>query len=163
MNDAFKAISDSLKGELGGIVVYSALAGLLLTDAIPNPGDALAAMNEKSLREQMENGEITSTVYRKKTINASSLYAPLWWGSVLLATFARKGDGIAKAKFAGLLVLSGALLGIALGGTKKTQPVDVSGMLNACGPEKQNTNVKNVTKRPFTKAVMQGNTLRIIN
>lgn len=158
MNPTLSSISKAASGNLGSLLVYSALIGLMLTDAVPNPGDALASLKEKSLRQKMEDGQITDSKYRKGTIDAASLYAPIWWAGTLLAVFAYKGDALAKGKLAGLLVLGGVLTALALDATKKPKPIESTPTINASGPIK---NVKNV-KKPL-RAVMQGNTLRFVN
>lgn len=158
MHPTLSKISSATSGNLGSLLVYSAMIGLMLTDAVPNPGDAFASMKEKSLRQKMEDGQITDSKYRKGTIDAASLYAPLWWAGSLLAVFAYKGDAIAKGKLAGLLVFGGILTAIALDGTFRPKPVQVTSFVNATGNDK---NVKNVQKRPL-RAVMQGNTLKFV-
>lgn len=158
MNPTLSSISKAASGNLGSLLVYSALIGLMLTDAVPNPGDALASLKEKSLRQKMEDGQITDSKYRKGTIDAASLYAPIWWAGSLLAVFAYKGDALAKGKLAGLLVLGGVLTALALDATQKPKPIELTSTINASGPIK---NVKNV-KKPL-RAVMQGNTLRFVN
>lgn len=159
MNPTLSKISSAASGQLGSLLVYSALIGLMLTDVVPNPGDALASMKEKSLRQKMEDGQITDTKYRSGTINAAALYAPMWWAGSLLAVFAYKGDALAKGKLAGLLILGGILTAVALDGTTRPKPIDAAPMLNATGNQK--TNIKNIQKNTL-RGVMRGNTLKIV-
>lgn len=159
MNKVFENISGALSGQLGTVVLYSGIVGIMLTDALPNPGHVLAAYQEESLKKRLGDGIITDSEYRKKSINALSLYPPAWWALVLMTTFLYKGDLAAKAKLAGVMIAAGTMAGYAMGGNKPIEIKAKKEPLAFTGDSKPVRKPKDAIKR----AVMRGNKIRIID
>jgi len=160
VNKVFEHIGGAAKGSLSGALVYAGIIGLMLTDAVLTPGDIAADMREKSLRDKMSEGTITSGQYQKKASNAFTLYPPAWWALVLGLVYVSKGDYVQKAKFAGILIGSGALAALALN-TKKPDILTVRDNMPKSKPVSSTLpfNGPNKKKR---MALMSGNKLKFI-
>jgi hypothetical protein len=112
MKKFFEEIGNASKGEYGAGVLYAGAVGLILSDVIPTPADALYYYTEKKLREKWKNGEITPEKYWEKTAMAYYLYKPIWWILVVAVVYNIPGDLTKKAKVGMSIVGAGALIGI---------------------------------------------------
>ena len=102
-------IHNPFAGKIG--LIFAAGIGLVASDIIPTPGDALYFYLNRKYRNQFLNGEITSKQY---WIKESIIYYTLnsaWWLLVMLITLSIKGDWEKKLKV--LLGITGG--GIVLG------------------------------------------------
>ena len=98
MKKFFEEIGNASKGEYGAGVLYAGAVGLILSDIVPTPADALYFYTEKKLRDKWKNGEITPEQYWKKTAMAYYLYNPIWWILVIAVIYNVPGDVSKKAK-----------------------------------------------------------------
>lgn len=112
MKKFFEEIGNASKGEYGAGVLYAGAVGLILSDIVPTPADALYYYTEKKLREKWKNGEITPEKYWEKTAMAHYLYKPIWWILVLGVIYNVPGDLTKKAKVGMAVVGAGAIIGI---------------------------------------------------
>lgn len=112
MKKIFEEIGNASKGEYGAGVLYAGAVGLILSDIIPTPADALYFYTEKKLRDKWKNGEITPEKYWKKTAMAYYLYNPIWWILVLAVMYNIEGDLAKKAKIGLSIAGAGAVIGI---------------------------------------------------
>lgn len=112
MKKVFEEIGNASKGEYGAGVLYAGAVGLILSDIIPTPADAIYFYTEKKLRDKWKNGEITPEKYWKKTAMAYYLYNPIWWILVLAVIYNIEGDLAKKAKIGLAIVGAGAVVGI---------------------------------------------------
>jgi hypothetical protein len=112
MKKVFEEILNASKGEYGAGVLYAGAVGLILSDIIPTPANAIYYYTEKRLREKWKNGEITPEKYWKKTAMAHYLYSPMWWVLVLAVIYNVEGDLAKKAKIGLAVAGAGALVGI---------------------------------------------------
>jgi hypothetical protein len=112
MKKFFEEIGNASKGEYGAGVLYAGAVGLILSDIVPTPADALYFYTEKKLRDKWKNGEITPEQYWKKTAMAYYLYNPIWWILLLAVVYNVEGDISKKAKIGLAVAGAGAVIGI---------------------------------------------------
>ncbi len=111
-----KTISDAVKNKgAGEAVLYAGLLGLLISDIVPTPADALYFRLMEKNKQKLENKEITPRQYW--TRDAALYYGlnPLWWSIVLGAVVLTKGDLSSKVKV-GLAIIGG---GVVIGALSK--------------------------------------------
>jgi len=114
-----ETVKSGLKSNESKAVLYAGLIGLIISDIIPTPADAIAFNIERKLRDAWKKGEITPSQYwRKKTIVYFSLN-PIWWSLVALITINTKGDSEKKIKTLGWLIGGGALVSVIYKNIKK--------------------------------------------
>lgn len=101
-----------VKKGAGEAVLYAGLIGLLLSDIIPTPADALYFRLMEKNKQQLEKKEITPKQYW--TRDAALYYGlnPLWWLLVLGIVVKTKGGLDNKLKWGIGLVGAGAVLGV---------------------------------------------------
>lgn len=106
LNEAVK------KKGAGEAVLYAGLIGLVLSDIIPTPADAvyfrLMARNKKLLSK----GEISPKQYWTRDAVLYYGLNPIWWSLVLLAVWKTKGDVQNKVKTVTILLGAGAVIGV---------------------------------------------------
>jgi hypothetical protein len=112
MKKFFEEIGNASKGEYGSGVLYAGAVGLILSDIVPTPADALYFYTEKKLRDKWKNGEITPEQYWKKTAMAYYLYNPIWWILVIAVIYNVPGDVAKKAKIGLAVAGAGAVIGV---------------------------------------------------
>jgi len=95
---------DFLKGDNG--LLMATFAGLILSDIIPGPGDALYFHYNKKWRDQWAKGELTSRQYWGREAAAYYFFNSGWWTIVAVATMATPGKIENKLKT--LIALTGA-------------------------------------------------------
>jgi len=102
-------ISSAIKSGHGNAIVYAGALGLLLSDIIPTPADAVYFRLEKMNKDNLQAGKITPKQYW--TRDALYYYGlnPLWWSIVLGAVYYTKGNYTQKAKV-GIGLIAGGLV-----------------------------------------------------
>lgn len=68
-------------------MLYSAVAGLILSDIIPTPSDALFISFQRKLRDKWAKGEIDSRTYWRKEVGNYYLLNSSWWLLVGIAIY----------------------------------------------------------------------------
>jgi uncharacterized membrane protein YkvI len=68
-------------------LLYAVGIGLVISDIVPTPADALYFYLQRINKQKLEKGEITVSQYW--TRDAISYYAlnPIWWAGILAATY----------------------------------------------------------------------------
>ena len=101
--------------------LYAVGFGLLLSDIIPTPADAVVFWRQRVNKEKLEKGEITPRKYWLKETENYYLLNPLWWGGVLLATHYFGKDYKSKRNILIGLVAAGAVVGVIAKNIKKDE------------------------------------------
>lgn len=163
MKGIFKEILDATQGPHANGVLYAGAVGLLLSNIIPTPADALYFHREKKLKEKWENKEITPEKYWQKTATAYYVYKPVWWGLVISAMYFTKGDVKDKAKIGLMIVGAGAVVGIVYRNyTKDIQKVRRE-VLTSMEPKKNITGTtKPVKVGQYRSVLRKGNVLKFV-
>ena len=110
----------SLYEELKGVsesqyatgALYAGLLGLMLSDLIPTPADALYFRDERKLRNRWKDSDILPEEYWEKSASNYYLYNALWWGLVGLAVIYTKGTAENKILTLGGLIGAGAVVSV---------------------------------------------------
>jgi hypothetical protein len=115
------SISSAVKSGHGNAILYAGAIGLLLSDVIPTPADALYFKLQQVQKEKLQKKEITPKQYW--TRDALYYYGlnPLWWAIVLGALYYTKGDYNQKAKVGLGLLASGVVVAILHSNIKKDE------------------------------------------
>lgn len=116
-----KSIKSGFKSEHANALLYAGLLGLILSDIIPTPADAVYFNVERNLRDKWKRGEIEPKQYWEKTAMAYYLLNPIWWTLVAGVTISIKGDATQKLKIAGALIGAGAVVAIIYKNIKKDE------------------------------------------
>ena len=163
MKGIFKEILDATQGPHANGVLYAGAVGLLLSNIIPTPADALYFHREKKLKEKWDNKEITPEKYWQKTATAYYVYKPVWWGLVISAMYFTKGDVKDKAKIGLMIVGAGAVVGIVYRNyTKDIQDVRRE-VLTSMEPKKNITGPNRPVKVGQYRSVLRkGNVLKFV-
>ena len=105
-------IKQAISSGHGNAVVYAGAIGLLLSDIIPTPADALHFSIMQKQKRKLEKGEITPKEFWRN--EAISYYAlnPLWWTLVLGALYYTKGTYTSKLKVGMAIIAGGAVIGV---------------------------------------------------
>ena len=92
--------------------LYAVGLGLLLSDLIPTPADALYFYRQRIDKKQLESGEITPKQYWLRDAAGYYGYNALWWGGILVIShLAGKSYEQKRNIFVGLIA-AGAVLGV---------------------------------------------------
>lgn len=106
------SINTAIKSGNGNAVLYAGALGLLLSDIIPTPADAVYFRLQEKNKTKLEQGLITPRQYW--TRDALYYYGlnPLWWSVVLTAMILTKGSVGQKAKIGLAIIGGGAVIGV---------------------------------------------------
>ena len=166
MKSIYGNILAASKGEHAQGVLYAGAVGLLLSDVIPTPADALYFYTEKRLRDKWKNNEITPEKYWTRSASAYYLYNPVWWGLVLAALYFTKGDVKDKAKIGLAIVGAGAVVGVIYRNyTKDIQEIKKETLkaqepkVEFTGGSKSKSPIKNVKPK---QGLRKGNILKFV-
>lgn len=107
-----KNIDIAIKSGHGNAVLYAGAIGLLLSDIIPTPADALYFRLQAKNKKKLENGEITPKDYWTRDAIAYYGLNPLWWSIVLTAIVITKGSVSTKARLGLGLIAAGAVVSV---------------------------------------------------
>ena len=108
-----KTLQDAVKSKgAGEAVLYAGLIGLVLSDIIPTPADAVYFRMMSKNKKLLKDGKISPKQYW--TRDAALYYGlnPLWWSLVLLAVVKTKGELIDKVRVVTLILVAGAVVGV---------------------------------------------------
>ena len=101
--------------------LYAVTIGLLLSDIIPTPADAVVFWRQRVNKQRLEKGEITPKEYWVKETANYYLLNPIWWGGVLLATHYFGKDYKQKRNILVGLIAAGAVVGVIVKNIKKDE------------------------------------------
>mgnify|MGYP006280113077 CR=1 FL=1 len=92
--------------------LYAVGIGLILSDVIPTPADALYFYRQRINKKKLESGEITPKQYWTRDAFGYYLYNPLWWSIVLGATITLGKSYEQKRNILIGLIAGGAVFGV---------------------------------------------------
>lgn len=105
-------IDSAIKSGHGNAVLYAGTLGLLISDIIPTPADAIYFRFQEKNKTLLEQGKITPRQYWTRDALAYYGLNPLWWSIVLGAIVLTKGSLGDKAKVGLAIVGGGAVIGV---------------------------------------------------
>lgn len=106
-------IKDAIKTKgAGEAVLYAGLIGLVVSDILPTPADAIFFRLQEVNKKKLEEGKITPRQYWTRDALAYYGLNPLWWTLVLLAVVNTKGGLDNKLKLGLGLIGAGAVIGV---------------------------------------------------
>jgi hypothetical protein len=109
MTNSFK---NAINSGHGNALLYAGALGLLVSDIIPTPADAVYFRVMAKNKQKLDNGEITPKQYwTRETVFYYGLN-PLWWTLFLGALYYTKGDYNSKVKVGLALLAGGAVIGV---------------------------------------------------
>ena len=114
-------ISNTVKSGHGTGILYATFIGLVLSDIIPTPGDALYFYQQRQLKNRVEKKEITPKQYWLKNATGYYLYNSIWWATVFGAVALYKGDFSQKLKLGMALSGGGAVIAVLYKNIKKDE------------------------------------------
>ena len=107
------------KSEYATAALYAGMIGLIASDIIPTPADALYFTIERNLRNKFMEKKITPKQYwAYETLSYYGLN-PLYWALVLGITVSIKGPVTRKLYVASGIIGAGAVVGIIFSNIKK--------------------------------------------
>ena len=102
-------------------LLYALGVGLLLSDLIPTPADALYFYKQRKNKQKLENKEITPKQYWIRDAMGYYGFNALWWSSVLGATILLGKDYKQKRDILIGLVAGGLVVGVIAKNIKKDE------------------------------------------
>lgn len=118
MRDTF---ANAIKSGHGNALLYAGALGLLLSDVIPTPADAVYFNLQQKNKEKLNAGQITPKQYW--TRDATYYYGlnPIWWAIVLGSLYLTKGDYTQKAKVGLGVIATGVVVAVLHRNIKKDE------------------------------------------
>ncbi len=110
--DLISQISKVGKSEYAIGALYAGVIGMIASDIIPTPADALYFYKQRKWRVQLENGEISSRMYWTKDALGYYGFNFMWWLGVLGITVSIEGSAHKKLGVLGALIGTGAVVAI---------------------------------------------------
>lgn len=107
-----KEISKAIGAGHGTAILYAGALGLLISDILPTPADAIYFRLQQRNKEKLEKGQITPKQYWTRDAVAYYGLNPLWWSIVLGAAYFTKGGVNDKAKVAIGIIAAGAVVAV---------------------------------------------------
>lgn len=96
----------------GEAVLYAGLLGLVISDIIPTPADAIYFRMMEKNKQKLEEKKITPREYWTRDAMLYYGLNPLWWTLVLVAVVNTKGGINNKLKLGIGLIGAGAVFGV---------------------------------------------------
>jgi len=121
-----KSISSASESGHGTALLYAGLLGLLISDIIPTPADALVFKYQSKLKDQLEAKEITPKQYWLRDAAAYYFLNPIWWIIVILIVSNIKGDAERKLKFSIGIIAAGLVVAVIYKNIKKDEEKDLT-------------------------------------
>ena len=116
-----KSITSAIKSGHGNAILYAGALGLILSDVIPTPADAIYFSLQQKNKAKLEAKELTPKQYW--TRDAVMYYGlnPLWWSLVFGAVYFTKGDYNQKLKVGFGLLATGVVVAVLNKNIKKDE------------------------------------------
>lgn len=96
----------------GEAVLYAGLIGLVVSDIVPTPADAIYFRMMEKNKQKLNSGQITPRQYWTRDAFLYYGLNPIWWSLVLFAIVNTKGGLDSKIKLGVALVGAGAVFGV---------------------------------------------------
>lgn len=119
-------IHTAVRSGHGNAVLLSVLIGLVLSDVIPTPGDALYFWDEQRLKKLLNEKKITPRQFWLKNAGGYYGYNSGWWALVGAVVLMSGGSFNHKLKLLLALAGGGLVAGVILKNIKKDQDVTSS-------------------------------------
>lgn len=116
------AIKSAVGAGHGKAVLMAGFVGLVLSDVIPTPGDALYFWDQQRLRKKFDNKELTAKQYWLKNAAGYYVYNSAWWAIVFGIVMLSKGSYSQKLKLALALTGTGLIVGVISKNIQKDKP-----------------------------------------
>lgn len=113
--------SSAVKSGHGNAVLLAAGLGLILSDIIPTPGDALYFWDQQRLKSLLEQKKISAKQYWLKNAAGYYLYNSAWWALVVGVVALTGGSFSDKLKVGLTFVGGGAVVAVIIRNIKKDQ------------------------------------------
>lgn len=107
-----QSISGAIKGGHGEAVLYAGAIGLILSDIIPTPADAIYFRQMAKNKQKLEKGEITPKQYWSREALMYYGLNPIYWTLVLGAIYFTKGGYTNKLKVGLSILAAGSVIGV---------------------------------------------------
>lgn len=107
-----QAIKTAIESGHGNAVVIAGAIGLVLSDVIPTPADAIYFHLMQKNKKRLENKQITPKQYWTREAVLYYGLNPLWWSLVLGTMLLMKGDYTQKLKVGVAIIGAGAVAGV---------------------------------------------------
>lgn len=108
-----ETITEAVKKKgAGEAVLYAGLLGLLISDIVPTPADAVYFRSMEKNKQLLGENKITPRQYWTRDALLYYGLNPLWWSLVLGTVVLTKGDLSTKIKIGIGLVGAGAVIGV---------------------------------------------------
>lgn len=101
----------ALKSGHGNALLYAGAIGLIASDIIPTPADAIYFRTMAKNKQKLNSKEITPKQYWQREALLYYSLNPIYWGLVLTAVYYVKGDYNIKVKVALGILAGGAVVG----------------------------------------------------
>lgn len=115
------SINTAVAAGHGKAVLVAGFLGLVLSDIIPTPGDALYFWDQQRLRQKLEEKKISPKEFWLKNATGYYLYNSAWWAIVFGVVMLSKGDYSQKLKLAMAMAGTGVVIGVLSKNIKKDQ------------------------------------------
>lgn len=109
MQASFKS---ALSGGHGDALIYATAIGLIASDIIPTPADAIYFRTMAKNKQKLNTKEITPKQYWQREALLYYGLNPIWWSLVLTAVYFTKGDYNLKIRVGLGLLAGGAVVGV---------------------------------------------------
>lgn len=163
MKKVFEEIINASQGRHSDGVLYAGAVGIILSDIIPTPAEAVFYYREKVLRKKWEDGKITPQQYYRGSYQSLHLSKSIWWIGVLAAMYFRKGDTNQKAMFGLALVGGGAVAGMVYKMMRKDLDDVKDEVIQELEPKEEFAGKPETPKAGTTRKVLRrGNTLKFV-
>ena len=116
-----KSITSAINSGHGNAVLYAGALGLILSDVIPTPADAIYFSLQQKNKAKLEAKELTPKQYWSRDAIMYYGLNPLWWSLVFGAVYLTKGDYNQKLKVGFGLLATGVVVGVLNKNIKKDE------------------------------------------
>jgi len=119
-----KSISGASASGHGTALLYAGLIGLLVSDIVPTPADAVYFRYQSKLKNQLQSKEITPKQYWLRDAAGYYLLNPIWWLIVILIISNVNGDTNKKLKFTAGILAAGLVVVVIYKNIKQDEQSD---------------------------------------
>jgi hypothetical protein len=107
-----QSIGSAIKGGHGEAVLYAGAIGLILSDIIPTPADAIYFRQMAKNKQKLNNKEITPKQYWNREALMYYGLNPIYWTLVLSAIYFTKGFYNNKLMVGFDILAAGSVIGV---------------------------------------------------
>lgn len=123
------SIHSAIQSGHGKAILYAGAIGLILSDVIPTPADALYFSLAQKNKVKLEKKEITPRQYWLRDVAMYYGLNPVYWAGIFGIMVLVKGDFAKKAKVGLALVAAGAVVSVINSNIKKDESLLLSGKI----------------------------------